>query len=476
MKQSTLILLFLHLSLWSQCQDSSTFKSIDNYLRETIKINEIPGLAVGIIKNNKVIFQQYYGTETLESNRKVNPNSIFRVYSTSKLISTVGVFQLVEKGKISIEDKISKYLANLLNTWQDVKIKNLLTHSSGIPDMIRFTDISVDATDAEVIARLTREKMEFETGDQFRYNQTNYWLLTRIIEKVSGQTFEDFILKNQFPESENSILFSSNSLEMLPNRVVKYNYNADTGKYEKSTNIDGIRAHSANGLAISLPAFLQWSIQLNKGDLLKDGTKKMMWKPFDFFNKRDVFGYGWEITKINTIPSYGFSGGNVSAYRIFPENDLSIIVMSNGYKFFPVQYQIINHIAGLVDKNLIDPYLSAEESIISNFMTKDYPSAQKAYYNNKAKNPKWNFENTLNSVGYTLLRKGMINESIKVFELNTRENPQSGNAFDSLGESYFVAKNYTVALEKYKKAFELDSQNNNAKDMIMKIEKAMNNN
>jgi hypothetical protein len=359
--------------------------------------------------------------------------------------------------------------------WKAIK-KLTPTHSSGIPDIIRFSDISVDATDTEVIARLAREKMEFETGNQFRYNQTNYWLLTRIIEKVTGQTFEDLILKTQFSDSEKSILFSSNSLETLPNRVVKYNYNADTGKYEKSTNIDGVRAHSANGLAISLPAFLKWSIHLNKGDLLKDETKKMMWKPFDFTNKKDVFGYGWEITKMNNIPSYGFSGGNVSAYSIFPDNGLSIIVMSNGYKFFPVQYQIINHIAGLVDKSLINPYLSAEESIISNFMTKGYLTAEKGYYNIKAKNPKWNFENTLNLVGYTLLRKGLINESIKVFELNTKENPQSGNAFDSLGESYFVAKNYTAALERYKKAIELDPQNNNAKDMMEKIKAAMNGN
>lgn len=473
MKKAILIVLFLNFSLWSHCQNPALSQSIDNYLKEVIKTNEIPGLAVGVVKNNKVIFEQYYGRETLESDKKVGPNSMFRVYSTTKLISNISVFQLIEKGKLSLEDKISKYLDDLPNKWQDVKIKNLLTHSSGIPDIIRFNDISPDATNTEIISRLSKEKMEFEAGDQFRYNQTNYWLLTRIIEKITGQTYEDFVFKNQLPNSGNDLIFSSNPIEKIPNRVVKYNYNSATQQYEKPTAVDGIRAHSANGLAITLLAFLKWSIHLSNNDLLKEDTKKMMWKPFDFNNKKDVFAHGWEITKMNGVPSYGFSGGNVSAYRIFPDNDISIVVMSNGYKFFPVQYQIINHIAGLMDKKLMDPYLSAEELIISSFMKEEDLNPEKIYYTIKGKNKTWNFENTLNLIGYTLLRKNRINQSIKAFELNTKENPQSGNAFDSLGESYFIAKNYPLALEKYKRSLELDPKNNNAKDMIEKIKAAM---
>lgn len=76
-----------------------------------------------------------------------------------------------------------------------------------------------------------------------------------------------------------------------------------------------------------------------------------MWQPFDFGNKKDIFAYGWEINKMNNIPSYGFSGGNVSAYRIFPQNNLTIIMMSNGYNFFPAQYHMINGIAAIIDKN-----------------------------------------------------------------------------------------------------------------------------
>ncbi|AZB11167.1 serine hydrolase [Chryseobacterium sp. G0162] len=473
MKQFILATFALSISVTAYSQKAVSSALIDQYVKEVIKTNQIPGLAIGIIKDDKIIFQQYYGTETLENNKKVDSNSMFRIYSTSKLISNVGIFQLIEKGQLSLEDNLSKYLENLPKEWQDVKVKNLLTHSSGIPNLIAFNDISADDSSAKVFERLTKEKMDFKTGNQFRYNQTNYLLLTMIIEKITGQSFENFILNNQFSDSKNQVIFSSNALEKIPNRVVKYNYNPGKKQYEKSTDISGTRAHSANGIAITLPAFLKWSIHLSKNDLLNQKTKEMMWQPFDFGNKKDVFAYGWDINKVNNITSYAFSGGNVSAYKIYPENNMAIIMMSNGYNLFPIQHRIINHIASMIDKNLTDDYSLADETIISEFSKKNNPDAEKIYYSIKVKNPKWNFENTLNDIGYILLRNSRIDEAVKVFALNAKENPQSANAFDSLGEGYFSAKNYVLALENYKKSLAINPENTNAVNMIRKIEDVM---
>lgn len=468
--------MLLSIVIFSQKKESpkeELKQSINNYLQQTIKANEIPGLAVGVVKDGKIVFEAYYGKENLKGNNPINQNSIFRIYSTSKLISTVGVFQLIEKGQLSLEDKISKYLDRLPKEWQDVKIKNLLSHSSGIPNIIRYKDISVTATDNEKIERLSKEKMEFETGNQFSYNQTNYWLLTMIIEKISGQTFEDYILKNQFSNSKQKIIFSSNSSENIPNRVVKNFYNTKTKRYEKTTENDGVRAHSGNGVNITLPTFLDWSKNLNNNILLNSETKKSMWKPFEFNNKKDRFAYGWDITEVNNHDSYGFSGGNVSAYRIFPDRNLSVIVLSNGYRYAPVQDQIINHIAGLVDGNLIDNYLLSEESIISEFLKIENQNAEKNYQALKKKNPEWNFEKTLNFIGYILIGNERVNDAIKVFELNVQENPDSGDAFDSLGEGYFIHGKYEIAKKHYLKSLELNPGNDNARKMLSKIEQLL---
>lgn len=386
MRQSILTAIFFNISILGFSQTAEQSKAIDNYIKNVIQINEIPGMAVGIVKNDRITFQQYYGRENLETDKKVSSNSMFRVYSTTKLIANIGLFKLIEEGKTSLDDKISKYIDNLPVGWQNIQVKNLLSHSSGLPDMLDATDLPEKATFNEVIKRLSNEKIEFEAGDHYRYNQTNYMLISMIIEKITGKTFEQYILQNQFRESKNQIIFSSNSIEEIPNRVGKYNYNPEKKQYEKVTEIGGLRAHSANGLAITLPAFLQWSIHFSKNDFVKPETKKMMWKPFDYKNNDWEFGHGWEIKDSNHTKSYGFSGGNVSAYSIFPDKNMSIVIMYNANKGFPVMYQMVNHIAGIIDKDLMEPYMLAEEITISESLAN--PNQKKEVYGYRVENDK----------------------------------------------------------------------------------------
>ncbi|WP_160136277.1 serine hydrolase [Chryseobacterium sp. c4a] len=378
MTKSVLAAIFFNISILGFSQTAEQSKAIDSYIKNVIQINEIPGMAVGIVKNDKVTFQQYYGRENLETGKKVSATSMFRIFSITKLIANIGLFKLIEEGKVSLNDKISKYVDNLPKGWENIQVKNLLSHSSGLPDMFDINDFPEKATPNEVIDRLSKEKIEFEAGDHYRYNQTNYLLITMIIEKITGKTFEKYILENQFPDSKNKVAVSSNSVEEIPNRVVRYIYNPEKKQYEKLMAIHGLRSHSSNGLAVTLPAFLQWSIHFSKNDFLKPETKKMMWKPFDYKNNDWEFGHGWEITDSNNTRSYGFSGGNVSAYSIFPDQNMAIIVMYNGSKGFPVMYQMVNHIAGIINKNLMDPYTLAEEIAISEPLA--HPDLKKKIY------------------------------------------------------------------------------------------------
>jgi len=113
MKQILLATFVLNISAVSFSQQANQFTLIDNYVKEAIKANQIPGLAIGVVKDSKVIFEQYYGTENLEDAKKVSPSSMFRIYSTSKLMTDIGVFQLIEQGKLSLEDNVLKYVENL---------------------------------------------------------------------------------------------------------------------------------------------------------------------------------------------------------------------------------------------------------------------------------------------------------------------------------------------------------------------------
>ena len=473
MKKSLCVaLLFVFNLSFSQNKESkSTKDEIDHYIKNVIEINEIPGVALAVIKDGKVIYENYFGKANLEENKAVDKNTAFKIFSTTKLITGVGVFQLIETGKLSLEDPISKYLDNLPKEWQEIKIKNLLTHSSGLPDVVQFEDIPFSLPYAEKISLLAKKTMQFAIGNQYRYNQTNYLFLAKIIEKITGKTFEEYILKNQFPEAKSDVFFLSNFGQITPQGAVRYNYNIKNKKYEKNNYNSGPDSHSANGLNITLDEFIKWNENLDKNVYLKKETKYSMWQFFPFANNTDRFAYGWEIVPVNKILSYGFTGGNETAFRKFINNDLTIIFLSNGHKYsnLYVQSQVINHVAAIVDKSLEDDYLLAGEKINQDFLKLEISLAEQNYLNIKKNHPDWNFEYRLNAIGYTLMSYSRLNDAIKVFQLNVKENPKSGGAFDSLAESYFNHNQLEIARKNYEKSLELSPDNANAKEMLEKI-------
>ena len=469
------LLLVFNLTFGQKSEDQLTEQKIDKYIKEVIEINEIPGVALGVVKNGKVIYEKYFGKASFEDNKAVDKNTAFKLFSTTKLITNVGVFQLIEKGKLSLEDPISKYLNNLPNEWQTIQVKNLLSHSSGLPNIVMFEDIKITMPFDEKLAILSQKPMEFTTGKQYRYNQTNYLFLTKIIEKITGLSFEDYILQNQFPAIESGVYFSSNFGENRPNSASRYNYNNVSNKYIRSTSNFGYDAHSANGLNITLKEFLRWNENLDKNVYLKKEAKYSMWEPFKYTNNTDRFAYGWEIVPVNKILSYGFTGGNETAFRKFINNDLTIIFLSNGHKYsnLYVQSQVINHVASIVDKTLTDDYYLAGEKINQDFLKLEFAKAEQNYLAVKKTHPDWDFEYRLNIIGYTLLDHGRVKDGIKVLELNTIENPNSGNAFDSLADGYFRNNQFEISKENYKKSLELKPDNANAKEMLAKIDKLL---
>ena len=171
----------------SQAQLSeSKQEAITSYIHKKMQEIEIPGVAVAILKDNKVIYKNYLGLGNLEYNIPVNKSSLFRLHSLSKVFVSVGVFQLIAQHKISLEDKIAKHLDDLPNDWKNIKIKHLLSHSSGLPDMREETNPSEEIAKKNVYAK----KNQFPFGERASYNQTNFWLLNRIIRKVTKTDFQ----------------------------------------------------------------------------------------------------------------------------------------------------------------------------------------------------------------------------------------------------------------------------------------------
>lgn len=460
-KKSALILLLLFTISCSKTKEKTTDiifrKDIDNYLENVMTLHNIPGLAVAVVQSDSVIYQNYFGKSSLERNTDVNANTLFRIFSASKLITSTSIFQLIESGELNLEDEISKHIDNLPVLWRKIKIENLLSHSSGLPDIIRY---KWDLTNEELMKKLAADEMEFETGNQFRYNQTNYWILSQIIEKKSGLSFSEFVLKNQFNGLSNNVVFSSNATDSIANRATRYFYNYVTKEFNKDKNNSGTRGFSGNGLNITLDEFVKWNNRLDNNQLLSDKSKKSLWTPFNFSNKEDKFLHGWGVYQVNSRNSIGFSGGNCAGFRKFIKDNTTIIMLSNGY-LHPAYDIIINDIARMTIPELRNKDLTLEEEIMTLVVNKKYDKTKLALNKLRSENPETEFDNlkwNLNGIGNTLNYNGDL-EALNVYNLISEAFPEWWIPQAGLAETHEKHKNYQKAIDHYGKAILLNESN-----------------
>jgi len=317
-------------------------------------------------------------------------------------------------------------------------------------------------TELEAKEKVFQQKIQFPLGSKYGYNQTNFWLLQLIIEKVSNQSFEDFILKNQFDlvPNEKSVFFSSDSRDVISNRTTPYFYFRD-GTFDIEHPHIGDYMHAANGLNITLNEFIEWDKKMKNNEIISANTRQKMLTNFQYLNSDKKFTYGWDERNVNGHISYGFSGSLVTAYRIFPKDDLSIIFLSNGLgSYFNIE-NIVNHIASFVDDDIVDLNNYMFESLLQASLKNDFNSFKNNYLDLKRneKSEGIDFESQLNSVGYMHLNLKKVDLAIQIFELNVNEFPNSWNVYDSYAEALEAKGAKKNAFDNYSKALELNIEN-----------------
>lgn len=447
-------------------------REIDQYVEHLMKRQGIPGVSLAIIKNDEVLYKKHFGHANIEHQVPVTDKSIFRVYSLTKPIVTVGIFKLIEEGRLHLKDPVSKYLFDLPDSWNKIRIEHLLSHSSGLPDMAPIPDFQ-DLSEEEARARVFNQDIRFQPGEQYEYNQTGFYLLQKIIEKITGEGMSTFIIESQFEASKNAF-FSSDSRDIVQNRATPYFPFATGSLTIEHPYLQGSYGHAKNGLNITLDEFITWDIMLRKNELINKKSKGNMWKTYKYKKSNQPFTYGWEKRKVNEHQSFGFSGSMCTAYRVFPGEELSIIFLTNGFTSWYNINNIINHLVYLVDENIIDLNNLAFESILKASVEKNKDEFVTAYKKIKTNSllAKNNFETHLNDVGYFWLRSlRKPDRAIEVFELGTKEYPSSSNAHDSLAEAFEVNGDNENAILNYNKAIELNNNKEYINQTNRKIEK-----
>ncbi|WP_420387750.1 serine hydrolase [Roseivirga sp.] len=444
---------------------------VDQYLQQVIKENNVPGLAVAVLDQDEVIYEGYFGLASLEYQVPVNESTLFRLYSSTKMIINTAVFKLVDENRLDISQPISQYLDELPRQWQPVKVIDLLAHASGIPN---FISLPAEWSDQQVLDSLSQMPMVFPTGHYHDYNQTNYWLLAQIIEKISGEELGDYITNQLFDGNPRGIAFSSGSADVIANRSSKYTYDHQAGGYLKLTDLHVSRGLAGNGININMPKLIEWAKKLSVDIYFSESTKALMWKPYHFEEMPDYrFAAGWNIYTSGKGASIGFTGGGVSAIRVFPNQNLTVLVMSNGFQYNSVHNDIVTRVAGFFNEELKNEEQILMDETVSELIQEKPIAMDKLYESISQKLSNDRKEGFFNSLGYVLIGYRKYHLANSVLKLNAEKYSKSANTYDSLGESFIYLDDLQSALKNYRKVLELDPDNRNARQMISKIQDRM---
>ncbi len=301
---------------------------------------DTPGAAVGVIKDGKLIYANGYGMGDLEHNILITPKSVFYLASLSKQFTAISILLLEEQGKLSLDDEIQKFLPDFPRYSSPIRVRHLVHHTSGLRDFSTLMDLQgknyLDhVPEQDVYELIKRQKaLNFSPDEEYLYSNSGYFLLGKIVEKVSGQRLKDFAGKNIFaPLGMKSTLFLDDVRQVVKNRVFSYERNPSTKEF--SNVIRRYDLVGSGGVYSNIEDLYLWDQNFYHNKLGKGGQEiinKMHQEGIITKGPRSGYAFGIVNGTYKGVKRVGHSGSNAS-FRThlsrFPDNNLSVIVLAN---------------------------------------------------------------------------------------------------------------------------------------------------
>lgn len=309
--------------------------------------------SVLVAQKGTILLQKGYGYKDVVQKTKVDDNSIYQYGSVTKEFTATLIMYLQEKGKLNIQDKLSKYFPELPFA-DSVTIYHLLTHTSGIYNYTRDADFMK----SEAVKPATREKiftlfktkpLEFTPGSKFSYTNSGYSLLGYIIEKVSGQSYESLMRKVILKPVGMRTAGFDFANNQSADKTTGYNF-IKGDKYEAAGVVDSSVAYSAGSLYGSVKDLYLWHQALQKNQLLSAASWQQVYTPL-----HSKYAFGWQIDTVYGKPVAEHGGGifgYTSMFKRFPKDDVVIIVLSNNSS--PKSQELAGKLAALVFKQPVE--------------------------------------------------------------------------------------------------------------------------
>ncbi|HVG34842.1 MAG TPA: serine hydrolase [Pyrinomonadaceae bacterium] len=451
---------------------------LERSIPQLMKDGEVPGLAIALIRDSKILWQRGFGVKSVETREPVDEQTVFEAASLSKPVFAYAVLRMVDRGQLDLDTPLVKYLPGAyvendprLNL---ITARMVLSHRTGFPNWR---------------PRGGPLRIHFTPGEKFSYSGEGFVFLQKVVERVTGQPLDEVMRKTVFEP----LGMTSSSYVWLDSfdkrKATGHNPAGAANERRRPTE-----ANAASSLQTTVGDYSRFLIAVMNGTgLKKESAKEMLRVQVSVdeggsnaiergtgrLSKEIAWGLGWGLEQTANGKAFWHWGSNnddVKCFTVAYEKEKAgLVVFTNSGNGLSIVSEIVNQALGGSHPSFAwtrtDPYNSPARLLFKAIVTegadaalKRYTEARKAYADAALS------EAQINAIGYVLLQRKKVAQAIEVFKLNVADYPQSSNAYDSLAEAYMTGGDKELAITNYKRSVELNPGNTNAVEMLKKLE------
>ena len=305
---------------------------ISDFVNGYLKKHQIPGCAVMVRHDGKVVLCQGYGVANIEHGVLVTPQTVFQSGSIGKQFTAMAIMMLIEEQKLALEDLLSKYL-DVPENWSAIRVRHLLTHTSGLGDYPESFSLQRDYTEDELLKMITAQPLAFAPGEKWRYSNLGYVTLGILIHKVSGESWGDFLQRRVFAPIGMKHTRVISEADIIPNRAA--GYVLKNGALKNQQWVSPTVNNTADGsLYFTVEDLAKWDETLETRKLISRASYEQMWTPVKLNSGTTApYGFGWRIAKTDSghgAVEHGGAWQGFASYIVrYPEDRLAVAVLCN---------------------------------------------------------------------------------------------------------------------------------------------------
>jgi CubicO group peptidase (beta-lactamase class C family) len=316
-------------------QDRAVELKVDEVVKEYMAAYKIPGVSLALLRKGKIVLLKSYGLANVELQVPVKPETIFQSGSIGKQFTAAAIMLLVQDGKLSLDDKISKYIPDVPATWKDITVRNLLNHTSGLGDYPTEIDLRRDYTEDQYFESFKKGPLDFVPGSKWNYSNVGYVTLGILIRKVTGKYYGDFLQERIFKPLNMTTARIISEADIVPNRAA--GYRLVRGELKNQAWVSPSTNTTADGsLYLSILDLAKWDAALYTDTPLTQASRKLIWTPAQLSNGTTKgYGFGWHLADVHghrLVLHGGAWQGFKSQILRFLDSEVTIIFLANSWE------------------------------------------------------------------------------------------------------------------------------------------------